>query len=90
LDPIMELRDGNVGLIRESDNWRTGGQEADIIVSTVPRTNDFESAIVATPSANGATYTAIVRGVSERPASPWWKFTRCNSLIAPAAQWRQA
>ena len=43
-----------------NDNWRTGGQEAEIIATTVPPTNDLESAIVATLPA--APYTAIVRG----------------------------
>jgi hypothetical protein len=32
--------------------------------SGVPPTNDLESAIVQTLSANGASYTAIVRGVN--------------------------
>jgi hypothetical protein len=36
----------------------------DIIASTVPPTNDLESAIVATLSGNGASYTVIVRGVN--------------------------
>ena len=63
-DPILELRDANGGLVRGNDNWRTGGQEAEIIATTIPPTNDFESAIVATLPANGASYTAIVRGVN--------------------------
>ena len=62
-DPTLELRDGNGGLIRSNDNWRTGDQEADIIATTIPPTNDLESAIVATLPANNASYTAIVRGV---------------------------
>ena len=61
-DPILELRDGNGALIRSNDNWRSD-QEAEIIATTIPPTNDLESAIVATLPANGATYTAIVRGV---------------------------
>ena len=36
LDPTLELRDANGGLLRANDNWRTGGQEAEIIASTVP------------------------------------------------------
>jgi hypothetical protein len=60
----MELRDGNGALIRANDNWRVGGQEAEIIASTVPPTNNAESAIVATLPGNGASYTAIVRGVN--------------------------
>lgn len=62
-DPILELRDGNGVLIRSNDNWRTD-QEAEIIATTIPPTNDVESAIVATLPANGATYTAIVRGAN--------------------------
>src|SRR5204862_1092910 len=61
-DPTLELRDGNGTLIRANDNWRSD-QEAEIIATTIPPTNDLESAIVATLPANGASYTAIVRGV---------------------------
>jgi hypothetical protein len=62
-DPTLELRDQNGGLIRSNDNWRTD-QEAEIIATGIPPTNDLESAIVATLPANGASYTAIVRGVN--------------------------
>ena len=62
-DPILELRDGNGVLIRSNDNWRSD-QEAEIIATTIPPANDMESAIVATLPANGATYTAVVRGVN--------------------------
>ena len=62
-DPVLELRDGNGALIRSNDNWRSD-QEAEIIATTIPPTNDLESAIVATLPANGASYTAIVRGVN--------------------------
>ena len=48
LDPTMELRDANGGLIRANDNWRIGGQEADIIATTIPPSHDSESAIVET------------------------------------------
>jgi hypothetical protein len=61
-DPFLELHDGNGALLQGDDNWRTGGQEAEIIATSVPPTNDFESAIVRTlPAGN---YTAIVRGVN--------------------------
>ena len=62
-DPVLELRDGNGALIRSNDNWRSD-QEAEIIATTIPPANDLESAIVATLPANGATYTAVVRGVN--------------------------
>jgi hypothetical protein len=60
-DPTLELRDNNGGLLRSNDNWRTD-QEAEIIATTIPPSNDLESAIVKilTPG----NYTAIVRGVN--------------------------
>ena len=60
-DPILELRDGNGALIRANDNWRTD-QEAEIIATTIPPSNDQESAIVQTLTPGN--YTAIVRGVN--------------------------
>ena len=61
-DPTLELRDANGGLIRANDNWRSD-QEDEIAATTIPPSNELESAIVAAlPSANAA-YTAIVRGV---------------------------
>lgn len=59
----MELRDANGTVIRANDNWRSD-QEAEIIATSIPPTNDFESALIETLPANGAAYTAIVRGVS--------------------------
>ncbi len=61
-DPVLELHDAS-GLIASNDNWRTD-QEAEIIKTTVPPTNDLESAIVATLPANNSAYTAIVRGAN--------------------------
>jgi hypothetical protein len=58
-DPTLELRDGDGGLLAANDNWRSS-QEAEIIATTIPPSNDLESAVVQTlPPAN---YTAIVRG----------------------------
>jgi hypothetical protein len=62
-DPILELRDGNGALVRSNDNWRSD-QEAEIIATGIPPTNNLESAIVATLPATGAAYTAILRGVN--------------------------
>lgn len=60
-NPMLELHDGNGGLLASNDNWRSA-QEAEIIATTIPPSNDLESAIVALlPPAN---YTAIVRGVN--------------------------
>jgi hypothetical protein len=63
-DPTLELRDQNGGLIDSNDNWIDSPNKQAIIDSTVPPTNDSESAIVATLPANSAQYTAIVRGVN--------------------------
>ena len=62
-DPVLELHDSTGGLIASNDNWRSD-QEAEIIATTIPPSNDLESAIVATLPANNSAYTAIVRGVN--------------------------
>ena len=61
-DPTLELRDSNGGLIRGNDNWHIGGQEAEIIATTIPPTDDAEAAIVEVLSPGA--YTAILRGVN--------------------------
>ena len=63
-DPTLELRDGNGTLVDSNDNWMDSPNKQAIIDSTVPPTNNFESAIVATLSGNNSGYTAIVRGVN--------------------------
>jgi len=62
-DPTLELYDGNGTSLGANDNWRSGGQEAEIIATTVPPSDNLESAIVRT-FAPGP-YTAIVRGVGD-------------------------
>jgi hypothetical protein len=64
LDPTLELRDGNGGVIEANDNWIDSPNKQEIINTGVPPTNDFESAIVATLPGNNAGYTAVVRGVN--------------------------
>jgi len=64
-NPTLELRDSNGGLIQGNDNWVDSPNKQAIIDSTIPPTNDLESAIVANLPANGASYTAIVRGVND-------------------------
>jgi hypothetical protein len=61
-DPMLELHDSNGATLASNDNWRDT-QEAEIIATTIPPTDDLESAIVAT-LAPGA-YTAIVSGVND-------------------------
>ena len=63
-DPTLELHDGNGATLRSNDNWKTredgSSQQAEIEATTIPPTNDLESAIVATVAPGN--YTAIVRG----------------------------
>jgi N-acetylneuraminic acid mutarotase len=58
-DPILELHDGSGSLIFTNDNWKDTQKQV-ILDTTIPPTNDLESAIVATLAPGG--YTAIVRG----------------------------
>ena len=60
-DPILELHDSQGSLIFQNDNWRDV-QEQQVIDTTVPPSNDKESAIVAT--LDPGAYTAIVRGAN--------------------------
>jgi hypothetical protein len=60
-NPTLELRDANGALVRADDDWRTGGQEIEIIQTGVAPTDNLESALIETLAGSGA-YTAIVRG----------------------------
>jgi hypothetical protein len=59
-DPVLELYDAHGELLASNDNWRSA-QEADIIATTIPPSDDRSLAIVRTLPP--APYTAIVRGV---------------------------
>jgi hypothetical protein len=63
-DPVLELHDGNGILIASNDNWKTrpdgSSQQAEIEATTIPPSNDLESALVQTLAPGS--YTAIVRG----------------------------
>ena len=58
-DPVLELRGSDGSLLFENDNWRST-QEQEIIDSTIPPSDDLESAIIVTLPPG--TYTALVRG----------------------------
>jgi PKD repeat protein len=62
-DPMLELHDGNGAILEANDNWGDSPNKQAIIDSTIPPSNDLESAIVATLVPGN--YTAIVRGVNE-------------------------
>jgi uncharacterized protein (DUF1800 family) len=61
LDPNMELRDANGGLIKANDNWRSD-QQAEIAASSIAPSDDLEPAIVWTLTPGS--YTSIVRGTN--------------------------
>lgn len=61
-NPTLELYDAG-GLLLSNDDWKST-QQAEIEATTIPPTNDLESAIVTTLPANNSAYTAIVRGVN--------------------------
>ena len=62
-DPTLELHQGST-TVSTNDNWKTkpdgSSQQADIEATTIPPTNDLESAILAT--LDPGTYTAILAG----------------------------
>jgi hypothetical protein len=69
--PTLELRDANATLMASNDNWKINdqtqqSQEAEIRATTIPPSNDLESALVATLNPNQG-YTAIVRGKDNTP-----------------------
>ena len=62
-DPALDLRSSDGTLILTNDNWRDDpAQEALILASGIPPTNDLEAAIVAT--LNPGSYTVVLRGVN--------------------------
>ncbi len=61
LDSTLELRDSDGTLLAQNDNWRDT-QESEIVATTIPPTDDHESAILRNLAPGS--YTAIVRGVN--------------------------
>jgi hypothetical protein len=60
LDPFLQLYDGNGTLLQSNDSWRSD-QEAEIIATMLPPSDNAEAAIVR--NLPPAAYTAIVSGV---------------------------
>jgi hypothetical protein len=61
-DPTLELRDRDGGLVRSNNNWRET-EEAEIMATSIPPTNEAEAAIVA--DLLPTNYMAIVRGKND-------------------------
>jgi hypothetical protein len=66
-DPTLELHDGNGVTIATNDDWKVndlgGSQQAEVEATTIPPTNDLESALVRTLAPGN--YTAVVRGKND-------------------------
>ena len=65
-NPTLEMHDGNGATIATNDDWKTrpdgSSQQAEIEATTLPPSNDLESALVRVlPPGN---YTAVVRGIN--------------------------
>ena len=60
-DPTLELHEGPGNVLTSDDDWEQF-QQAEIEATTIPPTNDSESALVQTLAPGN--YTAIVRGVN--------------------------
>jgi hypothetical protein len=62
-NPFLELHDLSGATIASNDNWKDAPNQQEIIDSTIPPSNDLESAILM--DLDPGSYTAIVRGVSD-------------------------
>ncbi|MBA3571889.1 MAG: hypothetical protein H0W34_07945 [Pyrinomonadaceae bacterium] len=56
-NPLLELNGGTF----TNDNWKSGGQQAEIEATGIPPTDDLESAMVVT--LDPGAHTAVLRGV---------------------------
>jgi len=61
-DPVLEVHDGNGGLLAQDDDWRMYQEQA-LIASGLAPSDDRESALLMTLQPGA--YTAIVRGKNE-------------------------
>jgi hypothetical protein len=65
VDPMLELHDANGGVVVSNDDWKLrdaskGSQQDEIVATTIPPSDDRESAVLATLFPGN--YTAILRG----------------------------
>jgi hypothetical protein len=65
-DPTLELRNSNGAILDSNDDWKSKpdgtSQQKEVEDTGIPPSQGLESAIVRTLPANGATYTAILKG----------------------------
>jgi hypothetical protein len=64
-NPTLELRNSAGALVDQNDDWQVSNSNKQAIIDAgLAPANDLESALMATLPANGAAYTAIVRGAN--------------------------
>jgi hypothetical protein len=67
-DPTLELRDSKGAILDSNDDWKAkpdgSTQRTEIEATGIAPSNDLESAIIKTLPANGASYTAILKGLN--------------------------
>jgi hypothetical protein len=63
-NPTLELRDSAGTVLSQNDDWMLSTDKQAIIDSGLAPTNDLESAVIASLPANGASYTALIRGTN--------------------------
>src|SRR5205085_11012665 len=64
-NPTLELRNAAGALLDQNDDWQVSNSNKQAIIDAgLAPSNDLESALMATLPANGAAYTAIVRGAN--------------------------
>ena len=59
-NPVLDLYDDRGEVIVSNDDWRIGGQAAELEATGIPPSHDLEPAIIATLSPG--VYTAVLRG----------------------------
>jgi hypothetical protein len=64
-NPTLELRNSAGALLDQNDDWQVSNSNSQAIIDKgLAPSNALESALMATLPANGAAYTAIVRGAN--------------------------
>ena len=72
-DPTLELRDSNGVLLMANDDWRDDpAQEALILASGIPPTNDQEAALVT--NIPPGSYTGLARGRNDTTGIGYLQF----------------
>ena len=84
-NPTLELHDGS-GTIASNDNWMDALNKQEIIDSTIPPTDDLESAILMTLPATLRLHGDCARGEQHDRHRIWWRLTISISRLIPSSR----